>query len=140
MIDQLLDQTKARLEALGIFNDHLTAADIAGIEEVQQQTPAVSIIYGGLQITDNAQNGKAAKVSDRVGIVITERFNEYDAATLYARTAPLIEQTIAHLMGWTPDGYTNHLTLAGAPEPLFTQEGFAYFPLEFDIARVIKAS
>lgn len=139
MVDQLMEQIRARLESLGIFKDVLTAADLADLEERQQQTPGVSVIYQGIVIDDTAHSSKAAKIRDRVGIVITETFTQYDAANLYAKAAPLTEQTIGRLIGWTPEGYMHPLTLAGAPEPLFTEEGFAYFPLEFDIKRTIRA-
>lgn len=140
MIDELIKQTVNRLNSLELFQDVLTADELSGLDEIQQQTPSANVIYGGITVEDTARGNRAVKVQDRITIVLTVRFNSFRAAQLYEEATPLIEATISALMGWTPDKWISETRFVGAAEPLFSETGFAYFPLEFEIGRVIKAS
>lgn len=139
-MNQLIEQTVQRLKDLDLFNDVLTADELSGLEELQQQTPSANVIYGGILVEDTAQGNRAAKVKDRISIVLTTRFDQYRAAQLWEEATPLIEATISSMMGWQPNNWISEFRFVAAPEPMFAETGFAYFPLEFEIGRVIKAS
>lgn len=139
-MNRLIEQTVERLNNLDVFADVLTADELTGIEELQQRTPSANVIYGGIFVEDTAHGNKAVKVKDRISIVITTRFDNYRAAKLWEEATPLIETTIKAMMGWQPQEWISEFSFVAAPEPMFAETGFAYFPLEFEIGRVIKAS
>lgn len=114
----------------------LPAADLAGVAENAQPSPAVHVIYAGDQVpgSDNQRStsGALQKVTQQWYAVVAVRNARTQTSGAAARetAGPIITQVLAALAGWQPADAFKPLKRVNAPPPK-TIGTFAYFPLLF---------
>lgn len=122
---------EARLKAVLPTGVHvLTAADLAGVEERQQVTPAVHVIYRGYRPTQDQGQGRIQEIEQTWWTVVAVRSvrDIKSGAGSREEAGPIVDATLEALMGWRPlDGFLP-LKLAPATAPAY-RAGFAYHPL-----------
>lgn len=127
----------ARLKAKTSVRHVLSVADLAGVEEGGQFTPAMHVLFTGYAPTQEREDGRIQQIEQTWTVVVAVR-NVRDTRTGAAARSEagvLITETLAALAGWKPSDEFSALKLARAVPPAFTT-GFAYFPLAFT-ARVL---
>lgn len=115
----------------------LTAAEAALIEEQQQKTPAIYIVYAGGEPVGEpgrSEQGEVTVFRQRWAAVVAVR-NVENTATgegIREEAGPLIVQTYRALSGWRPAAGFNPLILVGDVQAAYSDAGFGYFQLTFD--------
>lgn len=114
-----------------------TAADIAGIEEDSQRTPAVYIVYDGDTVGEDAGYGQSNIVKQRYMAVITVRNKSTIRSGEKTRedAGELLSQVISILSGWKPGNGYSELKRVDSIPPGYSA-GFGYFPVAFEITKV----
>ncbi len=112
----------------------LPVADLAGVTEAQQVTPAVYVIYDGDRIGQSAGRGVSQQIHQRWIAVVAVRNARDQRAGAAAReeAGPLIDALLAALDGWAPSLLHQPLVRISGPGPAFTPGGFGYFPFVFE--------
>lgn len=110
----------------------LSAADLAGVAEGSQPTPAVHVVYQGYRVIESRPDGRAARLQQTWLAVVAVRNVRDAAAGSAARgdAGQIAESVIAAMMGWKPDAINKPLTLTSAPAAGF-RAGHLYLPLAF---------
>jgi phage gp37-like protein len=132
----LVERLKARLPA-GVHV--LSAADLAGVAEGSQPTPAVHVVYQGYRVSESRPDGRAARIEQTWLVVVAVR-NVRDARSGGAARADagdLAESVIAAIMGWQPEGTSSPLKLTTAPRAGYAA-GHIYMPLGFACETTVK--
>ncbi len=111
-----------------------SAADLAGVAEQAQITPAVHVVYDGDRLGDEAGRHRAQQVYQRWLVIVAVRNAKGQATGKGARESagPIISAVLAALQGWQPSPDHQPLRRIDAPRPVFSPGGFAYFPLAFE--------
>lgn len=114
----------------------LTTADLAGVTEAKQFTPAVHVIYAGDSVPtgDGARGntGRPQKITQRWQAVVAVRNTAQPRSGAGARDSagPLLSAVITALAGHVPAAGAGALHRANAVGPAYTP-GFAYYPTEW---------
>jgi hypothetical protein len=105
----------------------LSAADLSGVDESAQQTPALHVLYDGDAPGDEAGDGHSQEALQRWMVVIAVR--ELRGPGLEReRAGQIIAQVLSALGERRPDALSGLRRIAG-PGPLRTEGGYAYYPL-----------
>lgn len=132
LIARLKDRLPPALHVLG-------AADLAGVTEERQITPAVHVVYQGYQVQETSANGLVARVQQSWLVVVATRnvraLKVGDPAR--AEAGALAAGVLQALMGWKPASAAKPLTLTSAPNARYTA-GCQYLPLAFSTELVAK--
>lgn len=128
----LVDRLKSQLADLSPKVKIITSADLAGITEAQQVTPAVQVIYRGYRVQDVRTDGRAARFEQTWLAVVATRnvasLRSGDAAR--ADAGAIARRVLKALMGHTLPGSSRPLRPTDAPEAAYSA-GFMYLPLAF---------
>ncbi len=110
----------------------LAAADLAGVTEATQVTPAVHVVYQGYRIVESRSDGSAARLEQTwLATVATKNMKNTRSGAAARADAGLIAARVAKaLMGHRPLGTTKPLRLAEGPAAGFSN-GYGYLPLAF---------
>lgn len=115
-----------RLKVLG-------AADLEGVEEQSQHTPALHVLYRGYRPTTEKGNGVIQQIEQTwlVVVVVRNVRDAHSGAGVRAAAGPIMHAVCAALLGW-PRQHADFspLRLASAPAAWFGK-GVGYFPLAF---------
>lgn len=108
------------------------AADLAGVTEAAQITPAVHVVYQGHRINESRSDGKAARMEQTwLAIVATRNVSNLRSGSAARTDAGLIAMRVCMaLMGFKPPAASKPLCLANGPGSGFSA-GFQYLPLAF---------
>lgn len=124
---RLVEAVRAAVAGMTPAVHVLTAADLADVLESQQKTPAVHVIYGGYQITEDRGTSwmlehtwYAVAAVRNVAAVRTGKAARRDAGVLAARV-------MRALAGASVAGATKTLKLVSPPAAHY-QSGFQYLP------------
>ncbi|MDW7746584.1 hypothetical protein [Halomonas sp.] len=121
----------------------LSAADLAGVTEGAQHTPALHVIYMGDAVPGGEQvdQGNYHVLRQRWMVVVAVRNARQQRTGQAAREAagPLLSRAIQALSGWRPGQGLGPLARVSAPAPAFTPGGFGYFPLQFETVLMTRA-
>lgn len=137
-------QLMARLsEQLATLSPHvhvLAAADLAGVTEATQVTPAVHVVYQGYRVVEAASNGRMARLEQTwLATIATRNMKNLRTGAAARADAGLIAGRVAHaLMGYRPEAASKPLRLVDGPSAGFS-DGFAYLPLAF-VAELVLAA
>lgn len=134
----LVERLKAKLPA-GVHV--LTGADLDGVSEGSQPTPAVHVVYQGYRVIETRPDGRAARV-EQVWLAVVAVRNVRDARTGAAARADagaLGDGVISALMGWQPVGTSSPLKLAQAPRAGYSA-GHFYLPMAFTTETTVKGT
>jgi len=108
--------------------------ELAGIEERQQKTPAVHVLYDGYRPTQSLGGGNVQEIAhDWIMVVAVRnaRQGSKDAGkALRDEAAPLLNKVLRSCMGFRCTG-SSPLKMIAAPKPYYS-DGFAYFPLAYE--------
>ncbi|MEW6446327.1 MAG: DUF1834 domain-containing protein [Pseudomonadota bacterium] len=119
----------------------LSAADLAGVAEGSQPTPAVHVVYQGYRVIESRPDGRAARLQQTWLVVVAVR-NVRDASAGSAARSDaglLADGVIAALMGWKLDAVNKPLKLTNAPAAGF-RAGFLYVPLAFEAETDVRSA
>ncbi|MBK7314928.1 hypothetical protein [Candidatus Aalborgicola defluviihabitans] len=133
MLEQpLMDRLADQLADLSPKVHVLAAADLAGVTEATQVTPAVHLVYQGYRIMESRSDGGAARLEQTwLATVATKNVKNTRSGTAARTDAGLIAARVAAaLMGFRPAGGSKPLRLAEGPRAGFSN-GYAYLPLAF---------
>jgi hypothetical protein len=121
----------------------LTAADLQGVAEKAQVTPAIHVIYAGDVVPGGAavDEGNYHLIRQQWMTVIAVRSARGQRSGSGARelAGPLITGAIKALASWRPVQGLGRLRRVPAPRPTFTPGGFAYFPLQWELDVMTEA-
>lgn len=111
----------------------LTAADLAGMAETAQHTPAWQVIYGGYRVLDSAARGANQSIEQRWFVVTAVRNagSQLSGAAGRQEAGALVNAALYALLGWWPGAPFDRLTLGTGGAPSFRKGGLAYYPLLF---------
>jgi len=120
----------------------LTAAQLAGVEEQKQLTPAVHVIHQGFRVLESRADGRAAQLEHTwlaVAAVKSSR-DVRSGAAAREQAGQLAARAGAALMGFKVAGLLRDaLRLTSAPSAQY-HEGYLYLPLAFTAVTVFTAS
>jgi hypothetical protein len=110
----------------------LSAADLAGVTEATQVTPAVHVIYSSYRVTESRSDGRAARIAQTWLCVVATKNVKATRSGVAARVdAGLIAARVCKaLLGYTPPGTSKPLHLEQGPGAGF-KDGYGYLPLAF---------
>lgn len=113
----------------------LSAADLAGVTEGAQHTPALHVIYMGDAVPQaDAVDQPYQVLRQRWMVVVAVRNARTQRSGQAVRedAGPILSRVIRALSGWRPGQGLGALARTTAPAPAFTPGGFGYFPLQFE--------
>lgn len=119
-----------------------TAAEVAQVEERSQVAPSVAVIYNGMTPTQEVGGGLVQEVALQFLAVVTVRNARGSGTQEGARedAAELVDAVLEALLGFRPLTNCGPLKLEQAPGAGFTDAGFAYYPLAFEIRRSYRGT
>lgn len=137
---ELLERLRATLGVSQPGLHLLSAADLAGVTEERQLSPAVHVIYQGYQVAELNQRRNAARVQQTwLAVIATRNVRALKSgAESGGRAGLLAGQVLQALMGWQPPSATKPLALGAAPGARFAA-GHHYLPLAFSTELMVKA-
>lgn len=110
----------------------MSAADLAGVSEDQQTTPAVQIVYRGYRVVESNHSSNSVRIEQTWLAVVATRnaknLRTGDAAR--ADAGVITRRVLQALMGHRLVGTSKPLRLADAPEAAYSA-GYQYLPLAF---------
>ncbi len=118
----------------------LTAADLDGVEENKQFTPAVHLIYQGYSVAESlrSDNSAARITQDWLAVVTTSRKKAIRAGDAAREDGGVIAVRVcAALMGFRPAGSSKPMKLANAPNAGYNA-GYHYLPLAFEAEMTLQ--
>lgn len=116
----------------------LSAADLAGVSQTQQVTPAVHVLYAGDQVPTGegarGWTGTPQKINQHWMAVVAVRNARTQRSGEAARSdaGPLLSQLIAALAGYTLGPDFGPLMRVPAPQPAY-DASWAYFPTQWTV-------
>jgi len=119
----------------------LTAAQLAGVKEAAQLTPAVHVVWNGFRVTDTRSDGAIAKL-DHTWLVVAAVRNvagTRNGAAARRDAGELAARAGAALMGFRPPNVAGPMRLAPAP-PAGYSGGYLYLPLAFLVESVFRSA
>ena len=137
---QLMARLSEQLADLGFKVHVMAAADLAGVTEATQPTPAVHVIYQGYRVVESQSSGRVARIEQTwLATVATRNLKDLRTGSAARAHAGLIAaRVVGALMGFKPAAVAKPLRLAEGPGAGFS-DGHAYFPLAF-VAELVLAS
>lgn len=118
----------------------LTAADVAGVLQEQQLTPAVHVVYSTSKVTEARYDGKTARMAQTwLAVVVTRNArNLVSGSDARNETGELAGAVFVALAGHKPASCSKPLIPVTPPGGGYSG-GFAYLPLAFETEIVISA-
>ncbi|MBH2010289.1 MAG: DUF1834 family protein [Xanthomonadaceae bacterium] len=139
--DELMARLTERLASQRPAVHVLSAADLDGVIEEKQLTPAVHVVYQGYSVAEAGSAGKVARIEQTWLVVVATRntrsLKAGDAAR--AQSGELARLVMGSLMGWRPASASKPLRLVSGPSAGFSA-GHHYLPLAFVAEIVAKAA
>jgi len=123
-------------DTVGSLKKVLGAADLAGVQERQQVTPAVHVIYQGDDVPtgqhDRGYFGSPQVVHQRwlVAVAVRNVRGIREGTAMREEAGPILAQVITALEAWQPPAPWRPMKRAPSPPPWYSN-GFGYFPLLF---------
>ena len=127
----LLERLREQVEGVRAV---LSAADLAGVAESKQPTPALHVLYGGYTPGEQLKGsqGRVQASHQRWVVVVAVRNlrTPHTGEDARGEAGPLLSAVLEALQGWRPSAEHTPLELAAGPAPGFSK-GYGYFPLAF---------
>jgi hypothetical protein len=127
----LIARLTAKLPGIKI----LSAADLAGVAEGAQNTPAVHVLYDGDRMADSSSDGAGMLVWQRWLAVVAVRNAKTQRTGEDARddAGLILLDLLKALQGYKlSDDFPDRLRRVAAPRPLFNA-GFLYIPTAWEV-------
>lgn len=119
----------------------LTAAQLAGVKENAQHTPAVHVVWSGFRVRQTRTDGRQATLQ-HTWLIVAAVKNVQGARTGAAARADageLAARAGAALMGFRPPNVAGPMLMAPAPAAGYSA-GFMYLPLAFHVDSMFNAA
>lgn len=119
----------------------LTAADLAGVKEQLQHTPAIHVVHQGFTPGNVRSDGLKAELQHKwlVVAVVSNTHNIRSGATARSDAGALLAQVAAALMGRKLRHASTPLLPTKSP-PAWNTAGFYYIPMAFDVHTFFSAN
>ncbi|MDH5786402.1 MAG: DUF1834 family protein [Chromatiales bacterium] len=119
----------------------LTAPDLAGVTEAQQNAPAVYVIYGGLNISQDEADGTIVEIQlTWHTVVVTRNVRSLKSGDgVRADAGPILNAVFTALTGWKPGADIRRLKPVNPPRPGYIK-GYGYFPLSWSQRMQMRAA
>lgn len=129
-----------RLGELAGFKAVHGLPELVDAGSANRPSPCLYLVFDGYRPLESTGSGKAARIETRWLVVISVKHASKTADGSPARStaAPLAQDVLGHLLGWSPGPGFGPLTLAPGPRPDFAA-GLLLFPLAFTTVQVVKA-
>lgn len=136
----IVDRLRTRLGAAVEYV--YTAAEVAQVEEHSQLVPSVAVLYNGLTPTQEQANGAIQEVAFQFLAVVAVRNAAGSALHEGARAdgSALVDGVMEALLGFRPITNGGALKLDQSPPAAFSDAGFAYYPVAFEIRRTYRGT
>ena len=108
----------------------MSAADLAGVKDMTQFAPSVSVMYQGYRVKKTEANDMVSLVEQTwLTVIVTRNVRDQKAGTA-ARTdaGPIGIAIHGALAGWLPEGACRNMRLTDAPNA-GSEAGLFYMPL-----------
>lgn len=118
-----------------------TAAEIAQIEEQSQTAPSITVMFNGLRPQTAIAGGAVQAVTFSWMVVVSIKNSLSTARSTGARAdaSQIIDSIIEALINFRAyDHAGSILRLAEGSAPSFSEVGFAYYPIGFEITRTYR--
>jgi hypothetical protein len=127
----IIDRLEAQIDGVHV----LSAADLSGVDERSQVTPAVHVVYDGDDLGDRAGDGAAQIVRQRWLTVVATRNVRAIGSGKAARedAGTVILQALAALAGWQPSEEHGQMVRIPGPRPAY-RDGYLYVPITWHTA------
>lgn len=112
----------------------LNAADLAGVKQAAQSTPAIHVLYYGDRLGDSAGTKRARHVYQQwlTIMVIKDVRSQRTGQAAREQAGPFITGIIQALQGWKPGAGFGELARFIGPRPFYQPGGFLYVPLGWE--------
>jgi len=119
-----------------------TAAETAQIEEQLQVSPNITVVYNGYRPAGDVAGGAVQGVAFQFLVVVATKNATSAHRSVGARddASSIIEEVMAALVNWRPVKGASILRLFEAPGASFSEIGFAYYPVAFEITRTYRGA
>lgn len=119
-----------------------TAAEVAQLEEQLQLTPSITVIYNGYRPAGDVAGGVVQGIAFSFLVVVAVKNARASHRSSGARddAAPIVDACIEALLNFRPANGTSIMRLSDAPGASFSEIGFAYYPLAFEITRTYRGN
>ncbi len=107
-----------------------TREDLEAIQEDQQVTPGVYVVYAGAVFKDSSVAGATVQHQWRVVLAISSKAPGREASPRNQIAGKFLPGLLLALHGFTPEGSTTPLVPV-TPPPIFPSGNFTYYPLAF---------
>jgi len=142
----IIARLDAKIRAPKIVRAVLSSADLAGIQEQGQPTPALHVLLARYRVADGTTDGTRVLMEQTWWIVasVSNALAGRGAGTATAKAREdagvILDAVAPALMGWRPpvDG-CSPLRMIDPPQPE-VGERFAYYPLAFAVESVINGA
>lgn len=130
----IVARLEERLAALTPAPGVLTAPDLAGVAEEQQKAPAVYVVYGGHQISQEQAEGSIVELQQTWHTVVVVRNvrTVRTGADVRADAGPIMGAVFRALTGWRPSNDMRKLRPINSPRAGYSK-GYGYFPLSWTV-------
>lgn len=133
----LVAAVKAAVAGISPAVHVLTAADLSGVKQSAQRTPAVHIIYGGYSVAEDLLTAWRLAHTWYAVVVVSNVADQRSGAAARAAAGPLMAQVVGALAGASLPGLTRALELATPPRPDWTN-GVQYLPTAFTAETIFR--
>lgn len=136
----ILERLRERLAGLQPPVKLLTAADLDGVSENSQFTPAVHLIYRGYSVAETlrSDNSAARITQEWLAVVATRSQKALRAGDAARENGGAIAMAVCSaLMGFKPAGASKPMKLANAPDAGYSA-GFHYLPMAFEAEMILQ--
>lgn len=115
----------------------LTAADMQGVMEQSQHTPALHLVYAGFRVAETSRSAARLVHTWWVVAVTKNVARQRTGKAARADAGPLLAAAVAALMGQQVDGATKPLALMNGPKPHYSA-GFQYLAAAFEAETIFR--
>ncbi len=111
----------------------LSAADLEGVQESKQTTPAAHVLFADYTVAEEQAAGERARIRQTWIAVVVERNvrQSNQAAAQRATIGPRVLEVMRALMGWPPTAEHSALVPTDSPFQTAYSNGFIYVPVAF---------
>ena len=135
--DEIVQRLKDKCQSAK--DNVFTTADLAGVMEKDQVTPALHVVLFSFAPSDEADGDV---VWDEIYLVVAVEKNVSKANRVGAQlgsAAPLVREAVAALSGWKPKACSKALQPIAGPRPTFSAT-HVYLPLAFVAKPITEGS
>lgn len=140
---ELMARIKSQLASTAPHVHVLCAADLAGVTEESQPTPAVQVIYHGYRMFENRSrsDGRAAGlVQTWLAVVVTRNLRGLKTGSDARASAGALGHSVATaLMGYRAPSASGPCVLVNAPQASYSS-GVQYLPLAIEALLLLEAA